>query len=259
MSHALRLTVPTVLSIAVALGGCRREPPPPPLAPSSPQAAPAPASADKVATPPPGAPEASPPPTASAPAITGREQLPPGHPPIDSPPQRPPQRSGAAKATEADGELTVAGLRFDIPEGWESQKPRSSMRAAQYSLPGEAGPAELAVFPGIGGTVQANIDRWIAQFKDPENPDGKVDSEVKTFEKGGLKLSIVRASGTHTPARMGPSAPPTDSVSAYALFGVIVEGGPQGTLFIKTTGPLATINAHGDALTNIAQSATLVE
>ena len=64
-------------------------------------------------------------------------------------------------------------LGFVAPEGWVEEKPSSSMRVAQYRLPGSeslGGDAELAVFSAIGGTVDQNVQRWLGQFESVEAP-----------------------------------------------------------------------------------------
>jgi len=253
-----------VLILFVALwgwGGCSKEEPAP--ASKSP-----PTSASRTQTPParesgsaelpPGHPPITPadgtgtrggaPPDAS----DIQSQLPPGHPPIDGTPGT--VKPAAGPAAVQEGKLVAGGVRFDVPEDWVSEKPVSSMRAAQFRLAGDAGPVELAVFTGIGGGVQANIDRWVDQFSDAANPDGKAQSRMETFEQAGLKVTIVRASGTLAPTQMTPNAPSTPQEGA-GLYGIIVEGGPAGVLFIKGTGPAATVEAHAEALAKFAHSA----
>ncbi len=56
---------------------------------------------------------------------------------------------------------------------------------------------------------------------------------------------------------MGPFAPPQAPRPDQALFGVIVEGGPMGSVFVKVTGPEATIQSHSEALSAFAGSALL--
>jgi len=249
----------TVLTAALLLAGCRKEAPsarPVPTGTAEPAAEPA----EDKPLPEPAPAEGRPSADASRPSTppTGRDtqQLPAGHPPIATRPKSAPQRSRPVVAA-ADGRLTVAGIRFDLPEAWEAQAPSSSMRLAQYSLPGEAGPAGMAVFAGIGGSAQANITRWTAQFKDPGNPHDQPVSEVEKFANGQLRLSIVRAEGIYSGTRTDPAAPPAKPEPDQALFGIIVEGGPQGILFIKVTGPKATVKSHDQVLSAFAQSAAL--
>jgi len=124
------------------------------------------------------------------------------------------------------------------------------------------GPAEMTVFcfgPDQGGPVQMNIDRWVAQFENPDVPGGQVPSEVTSVQQGGLEVSVVTAQGNYTPTQMGPFAPPQPPVADAALHGVIAAGGSQGTVFVKITGPRTTLEAHADALKAFADSVRLAE
>ena len=136
------------------------------------------------------------------------------------------------------------------------------MRLAQYELPGEAGPADLAVFcfgTGQGGSVPANISRWLAQFKDPGDPNASPTGDVMTIEQNDLKLSIVKAAGAYSSASMGPMTAPTPPKPDYRLYGLIVEGGHQGNVFVKIIGPAVTIEAQSQAIAAFARSARLGE
>ena len=62
-------------------------------------------------------------------------------------------------------EFTVAGKKFSAPAGWKKQQPASNMRKAQFQV----GQTEIVYFyfgAGQGGSTQANVDRWMRQFKD---------------------------------------------------------------------------------------------
>src|ERR1041384_3439741 len=65
-------------------------------------------------------------------------------------------------------------LKFKVPAGWVEEQRTSSMRVAQYKLPkaeGDTEDASLVLYyfgPGQGGSVTANIDRWISQMKQPD-------------------------------------------------------------------------------------------
>src|SRR3989442_5726999 len=78
-------------------------------------------------------------------------------------------------------------LRFKMPEGWVSESPSSKMRVAQYKLPkatGDAEDASLVVYyfgPAQGGSVEANIDRWISQMEQPGSGPAKEKGENPTF------------------------------------------------------------------------------
>jgi hypothetical protein len=111
------------------------------------------------------------------------------------------------------------------------------MRVATLEVPAapSSEPGELAVFyfgQGQGGGVDANVQRWIAQFEKPE-------SKTRKEKVNGLQVTRVEVTGTYT-SSMGPMAPKTDK-PGYQLLGAIVEG-PQGAVFFKLTGPKQTVS-----------------
>ena len=66
-------------------------------------------------------------------------------------------------------------LRYETPTEWTESPSRSPMRVTQFILPrvpGDPEDAELVVFyfGGAGGSVDANLQRWIGQM---EQPDGR--------------------------------------------------------------------------------------
>lgn len=132
------------------------------------------------------------------------------------------------------------------------------MRLAQYTLPGAGGDGELIVFyfgENGGGTTEANIQRWVGQFSNPDDPANPPQPQQETIEPNGLKVTIVQVSGTYTATPMGPAAPQPEPKPGQKLNGIIVEGGPQGNLFIRAVGPQATIEQHAAALREFAESA----
>ncbi len=139
---------------------------------------------------------------------------------------------------------SAAGLRFEAPTTWISEAPSSSMRLAQYRLPGLEGDpedAELAVFyfGGQGGSVQANVDRWIGQFS---NPDGSpvTDPRVSQRDANGIPLTIVDVRGTYHQSQ-GPMMAQTTAKENYRMLAVVAEG-PAGPAFFKLTGPRPTVD-----------------
>ena len=152
-----------------------------------------------------------------------------------------PQATAPVVSAPAEsGTDSVAGLVWTVPAFWETQAQRP-MRVATYSTPpaeGDSEPGEVAVFyfgPQEGGTVDANVNRWFNQF---DQEDGRATSEVaerETIEVDGMRVTLVRASGTYN-AAAGPMAPRADLRPGYRLIGAIAEG-PEGAVFFKFTGP----------------------
>src|SRR6187549_732359 len=84
------------------------------------------------------------------------------------------ERSSAPSGAPAAAAAATPSLAFVAQPGWVSETPATSSRKAQYRLPHASGDSEDAAlvvyyFGGQGGSVQANLERWAAQF---EQPDG---------------------------------------------------------------------------------------
>jgi len=149
----------------------------------------------------------------------------------------------AASAFAAD---SGAGLQWTAPSNWKSQGERP-MRLATYSVP-EGGECGVYYFgQGQGGGVDANIDRWVGQFQQPE---GKPKVEKRNIH--GLKITTVDVSGSYT-GMGGPRAPEGPPKQGYRLLGAVVEG-PQGSLFFKFIGPAKTVAQNQPAFDKLLSS-----
>jgi hypothetical protein len=136
----------------------------------------------------------------------------------------------------------AAGIHWTPPASWQAQGERP-MRAATYSVPATAGdkePGECAVYyfgQGQGGTVEANIQRWIGQL---EGAEKNAKTASRTIH--GLTVHTVEASGNYT-GMGGPMAQSRTVKPDYRLLGAIVEA-PEGSVFFKFTGPAKTVAAN---------------
>ncbi len=166
-------------------------------------------------------------------------------------------QAGETKVMAGGNILQAAGLAFTVSEDWKNVKPETSMRVAEYEIPGSAGAAQMAVFyfgRNQGGGIEDNIRRWAGQFT-PDSNTTATGAQVARVEKDGLRIAMVKTEGTYDPGSMGPMGPAsTGPKPNYALFGLVVEGGPEGSLFIKVTGPKQTITEQNEALEAFAQS-----
>ena len=78
-------------------------------------------------------------------------------------------------------------LTWVDPSAWKLSPRKSPMRKATYIVPRKGGDpedGELAVFyfgPGQGGSVDANVDRWVKQFKGvPTEKVKRADHVIRT-------------------------------------------------------------------------------
>ncbi len=153
------------------------------------------------------------------------------------------------------GAAEAGGLAWDAPADWASQaKP---MRAANYVAPGAGGAedGELAVYyfgPGQGGSVEANVKRWIGQFQAPDG--GPADALAKRSEKSvnGIAVTLLELDGTYLfkPFPMAPRATPK---AGYRMVAAIAQG-PDAPIFFKLTGPKATVAAAEKAFYALVDS-----
>jgi hypothetical protein len=140
----------------------------------------------------------------------------------------------------------AAGLTFTAPTSWKTVPTSSSMRVAQYALPHAAGDtqdAELVVyyFGGSGGTVEANIDRWVGQMQQPDGrPSGAV-AKRQSRTVNGLKVTLVDVPGTYV-AEVTPGAAQRHNSPNFHLRAAVIET-TNGPYFIKLTGPAKTVAA----------------
>jgi hypothetical protein len=141
-----------------------------------------------------------------------------------------------------------AGVRWDTPPGWKLQPQGSSMRLATYQIRPAAGDqdiAECGVYyfgQGQGGSVEANIDRWVGQFQQTNGKPSKDTAKMEKRTIHDLKVTTVDVSGAYS-GMGGPSAPEGPPKQSYRLLGAIVEG-PQGLVFFKFTGPAKTVREN---------------
>jgi len=136
--------------------------------------------------------------------------------------------------------LAFMGIEGTLPAGWLAQTPGSSMRLAQYRIPGPP-EAELVVYyfgPGQGGSVDANAARWSSQFT---NVQGKpVKPNIRQLRASAPRVTLVELHGNYA---RGMGMGTDNSVKPdHALMAAVVET-PKGNAFIQLWGPESTVSA----------------
>ncbi len=165
-----------------------------------------------------------------------------------------PSESASLSAGGATGGAERA--TWSAPADWVEMPPASSMRLAQWQLPGSAeyGPAECALFsfPGGGGTVDANIARWLGQFEQPDGVPSAERAERMTMTVQGVPTTLLQVTGVFL-AQDPPMTGPIDPRPDHALFAAIfeTEGAPH---FVKCTGPRQTIGDRAVELSTFVTS-----
>jgi hypothetical protein len=162
--------------------------------------------------------------------------------------------SAAAPQVGASGAAaSVGGLVFPAPTGWQSRQPSTSMRLAEYAVPGSGGEASLVIFrfPG-GGSAQANIDRWVGQFRGAEQSNGGKGPAIQQLQRDGLTLTTLDVTGDYEGAQM-PGAPAQPPIDGARLLALVIEG-KGDPYFLKLQGPAATIGESAGDWARIVES-----
>ena len=144
----------------------------------------------------------------------------------------------------AAASVTLGAVSFQPQAGWIPVQPTGSMRKAQYSLlraEGDPEDAEMIVFffPGGGGGVEANIDRWIGQFSRSDGASGTPPAETSYVESNGTRKTVLDVRGTYNRSS-GPMMAEKSVLPGFRMLGVVAETS-EGPWFFKLTGPEATI------------------
>ncbi len=144
-----------------------------------------------------------------------------------------------------------AGVHWTVPANWKAEAQRP-MRLATYTVApgGECGIYYFGA--GEGGSVDANLDRWIGQFLQADGKPSKAAAKIAKRSIHGIPVTTVDVSGAYT-GMAGPTAQPAPAVAGYRMLGAIAEG-PQGSIFFKFTGPAKTVAANQAAFDKMLAS-----
>lgn len=160
--------------------------------------------------------------------------------------------------TGGAGAHADAGLEFDVPGGWVVRAPSSTMRLAEFTLPradGDPEDASLVVydFGGTGGSVAANVARWIGQMAQPDGVPSESRARTSTVVSDhGLTMTVVDVPGTYV-AEVTPGSAERFHKPGYHLRAAVIET-PDGPYFVKLVGPAATVARWDDSVRRFLKS-----
>jgi hypothetical protein len=154
--------------------------------------------------------------------------------------------AGVRAADDKGTAVDLDGLKSAAPSAWK-EEPAGRMRLMQFRLPrtkGDPYDAELVIYKGIGGSAQANIDRWKGQFTPPEGKSIDDVAKVDEIKIGGRDAARLDVHGTYLykqrpfdPSDKGEKRPDYRQVA-------IQFDGPQNTYHIRLIGPAKTVEQY---------------
>jgi hypothetical protein len=165
----------------------------------------------------------------------------------------------SAVADTATKRIEAAGLSFSVPNAWEEEQPKSSMRKAQLQIPAVSPDTEAASLvlyyfgQNQGGSVEANLKRWEGQFDVPA--DAADAKNVATKTVAGMNVTTLELTGTYV-APLSPRTPnQRHNKPNFRLFAAVVETA-QGNFFIKIVGPAGTMTQSSQHFEHMIDSLT---
>jgi hypothetical protein len=170
----------------------------------------------------------------------------------------------AAEASDGAGtavELGDGGVVFTASSDWDVVEGKKQFVDYEMSIPKVEGEAEDAAngrltFSNVGGGVEANIDRWCGQFKQPDG--GKTADVTKRTELDieGNEVVIVDMTGTYVDSMGGGPFSGGKKVDreGYRMMASIIQAGSHGQYTVKFYGPEKTVSANAEAFTSMIKS-----
>ncbi len=182
------------------------------------------------------------------PQVNPEQELPAGHPEIS------PESGPVVVPPPSDSGQGTQGLTWDQPSDWLAETPSSSMRRAQYRVPGSAGDAECVVYyfgPGQGGDARANVLRWADQFGQPDGSSSRDVLVSEQLDVGGIPVLVAEVRGIYSGGMTGtgPQTPRPGSM----LLGAVAQG-PDANWFYKLTGPEETVETNREQFLSLVHS-----
>lgn len=170
--------------------------------------------------------------------------------------------SSAALSSAQEGSkfsLADGKLEFRAPGAWKKTTPKSRIVEVEYEVPAAKGdevPGRLTVM-GAGGSIEANIDRWIGQFDQPGGGDTKEKTKIEKFKVSGQDVQCVDIAGTYkdNPAPFAGGKPVLRE--NYRMLAAIVQTKEAGNYFLKFYGPKGTVAENEKAFRELVDSLTV--
>ena len=138
-------------------------------------------------------------------------------------------------------EVKIKDITLTVPESWEQQKPSGKLRLAQFAIPavkGDKSGVQLTVFSFGSSSIQANIDRWQAQFR---REGRKV--KVSTGESPQGRYVIVDLSGTYNQPIGPPFLRKTKPIPNARMLAAILIVKGKGMYYLKMAGGGKTVSS----------------
>lgn len=136
--------------------------------------------------------------------------------------------------------VEIAGIVMPKPPVWTWQAPTVQFRALQYSVPtsdaaGSAAELIFSVFAsGDGGPIDANVKRWVSQFRTADGDEAT--AKIEDRQVGEIPVKMIELAGHYQ--GMGQAAPRPGIKQLSAIIQL-----PASTVFVRLIGSEATVES----------------
>jgi hypothetical protein len=154
-------------------------------------------------------------------------------------------------------ELSEGRIHLDAPASWTSKEPSVRILDYEFEVSAAEGDEQAGrvTVMGAGGSLKANVDRWVGQFSQPDGGGTRDRGKFEDKEIGGAKVHLVDLTGTFKDQR-GPFAPATMR-EEYRMLAAIIQTENFGQYFVKFYGPKKTVAANEEAFEKMIESLKL--
>jgi hypothetical protein len=153
-------------------------------------------------------------------------------------------------------DLADGALKMTVPASWKTVEPRSRIIEHEFQAPKEGDTVSRITIMAAGGSIDANVERWLGQFT---QPDGKATKDVAKVEKkkvGDYEVTMVDITGTMSESMGGGPFAPGKTVKreGYRMLGAIIDTKDKGLQFIKLTGAAELVEQQKKDFTDFIES-----
>ena len=160
------------------------------------------------------------------------------------------EESDEVRVVLADGAFSLTA-----PAAWKRKQPRSRIVAYEFGLPAakdDAVDGRLTIM-AAGGSIEANVNRWIGQFVQPDGTATKERAQTSHKEIAGQQVHFVDIAGTYQDQPRGPFGPAVAREN-YRMLGAIIALKGKGNYFVKLYGPHKTVSAAAKPFREFVES-----
>jgi len=173
-------------------------------------------------------------------------------------------------------------LRFTVPTTWQQVEPRNRLVEVEFAiLPQEladasedetttepaantteaealtAEPVGRLTMMSAGGDVDANIRRWVGQFRLGRDAGGKDAMRRDRRPLRGAVAHVLDIAGTFFDSPKGPLGPKVE-LPNYRMLGAIIEVESAGKYFVKFYGPAEIVDENAEAFAAMLEQLEVV-